>query len=53
MGDSIEPDGWRLWYESTNLDRDDGYEKEYDSDVIQRIKQKYALARNFVQSLDV
>jgi phosphoribosylaminoimidazole-succinocarboxamide synthase len=52
LADSIEPDSWRLRQNNINLDRNDGYEKDFDSDVISKIKEKYKLARNFIQSLD-
>lgn len=52
LGDSVEPDSWRLWQDNINLDRNDGYEKDFDSDVITKIKEKYKLTKNFIQTLD-
>lgn len=51
LGDSIEPDCWRLWLGDINLDRNDGYEKEFDNIVIHQIKEKYKLAKSFIKDL--
>jgi phosphoribosylaminoimidazole-succinocarboxamide synthase len=50
LGDSIEPDGWRLWDKSpdNNLDRNDGYEKVFSVDVTSLITEKYILTSKFI-----
>lgn len=51
--DSIEPDSWRLWEGDTknNLDRDDGYDKEYSKSIQDSIKMKYDLAEKFIEKV--